>query len=241
MNFFRLLIGTIALGISTISIAQTHENFWIRATFAVPIGNHFKIDNELQLRRQSNFDNHNPFSKPLMLSFRPWIHYQKKQFQASLSPIAFYSSERIIQSNLDLNNSSMYEIRSSLALEFKHSFSTRWSISQRNAIEYRNLISQEVELFRLRSKTSLTYSIFFNLKLSLQEELLVNQLLQKNTTPFYDHNRIGLLIEYAFHPDMKFEIGYMRINRIPLFKSTAIQENNFILQFRYQLPSKKQS
>jgi hypothetical protein len=52
---------------------------------------------------------------------------------------------------------------------------------------------------------------------------------------FFDHNRVGFNLEYKVSPDLKIDIGYIYINRLPLSEMETLNENNFLLQFTYKL------
>ncbi len=75
------------------------------------------------------------------------------------------------------------------------------------------------------------------MKFSVFDELLFN-LLGTTQHHFFDHDRIGLNLEYHIFPDLKFDIGYMHITRgaiISGIDSLKISENNIILNLTYQL------
>ncbi len=52
---------------------------------------------------------------------------------------------------------------------------------------------------------------------------------------FFDHDRLGLNIEYKLVPNVKFDIGYMHITRLPLSSTTKLHENDLYLNLTYQL------
>jgi light-regulated signal transduction histidine kinase (bacteriophytochrome) len=80
----------------------------------------FKIDNELQHRRQNGFDNVNLFDKNLMFTYRIWAHYQhNKDVKFSLSPFAYFSNYKIIQKQTDQTASPISEVRLSAAVELQ--------------------------------------------------------------------------------------------------------------------------
>lgn len=236
MNWFKkLLITAIWISIAQTSQAQKHYNVWFRSTLSVPVGKKFKIDNEFQHRRQNGFNNTNLFDKNLMFTFRNWVHYQHNEdVKLSLSPFAYFSNYKIIQKQADENVQPNSEIRFSAAVELQHEILKRFYIVDRSAIEYRIFSNNQSDISRLRNRFGFRYDFTDKIKLSVFDELLFNL---SGTTQyrFFDHDRIGLNLEYKVLPYLKFDIGYIHITRLPLTSTTKLHENNIFLNLTYQL------
>lgn len=104
----------------------------------------------------------------------------------------------------------------------------------RTAIEYRMFDNNQSNITRLRNRFGFRYDFTEKLKLSIYDELLFNL---SGTTQhhFFDHDRIGLTLEFKVLPYLKFDIGYIHIARLPLTSTTKLHENNIFLNLTYQL------
>ncbi len=233
--FKKLLTAAIWISIAQTSQAQQHYNVWFRGTLSVPVGKKFKIDNEFQHRRQNGFENENLLDKNLMLAYRTWVQYQHNEdVKFSLSPFAYFSNYKIIQKQSDEVVSPNSEIRFSAAVELQHIIVKKFYVVDRTAIEYRMFDNNQSDITRLRNRFGFRYDFTEKLKLSIYDELLFNL---SGTTQhhFFDHDRIGLTLEYKILPYLKFDIGYIHIARLPLTSTTKLQENNIFLNLTYQL------
>lgn len=235
MNWFvKLLTTAIWISITQTSQAQHRYNSWFRSTTSLPIGKKFKIDNEFQHRRQNGFDNTNLFDKNLMFTYRIWGHYQhNKDVKFSVSPFTYFTHYRIIQDKSDEVVTPNNEIRFSAAVELQHEFLNKFYIIDRTAIEYR-IFNNQSDITRLRNRFGFRYDSTENIKLSIFDELLFNV---TGTTHehFFDHDRLGLNLEFKVSPYFKFDIGYIHITRLPITSTTTLHENNIFLNLTYQL------
>jgi len=236
MNWInRLLLTAIWISITQTSQAQQHYNAWFRSTLSVPVGNKFKIDNEFQHRRQNGFNNADMFDRNLMFTYRNWVHYQHNEdVKFSLSPFAYFSNYKIIQKKSDKVASPNNEIRFSAAIELHHVIVKRFYIVDRTAIEYRMFDNNQSNITRLRNRFGFRYDFTDKIKLSVFDELLFN-LSDTTQYHFFDHDRIGVTLEYKVLPYLKFDIGYIHIARLPLTSTTKLHENNIFLNLTYQL------
>lgn len=233
--FKKLLITAIWISIAQTLQAQQHYNAWFRGALSVPVGKKFKIDNEFQHRRQNGFNNADMFDRNLMFTYRNWLHYQHNEdVKFSLSPFAYFSNYKIIQKQADENVQPNSEIRFSAAVELQHEILKRFYIVDRSAIEYRIFSNNQSDISRLRNRFGFRYDFTDKIKLSVFDELLFNL---SGTTQyrFFDHDRIGLNLEYKVLPYLKFDIGYIHITRLPLTSTTKLHENNIFLNLTYQL------
>ncbi|WP_140938659.1 DUF2490 domain-containing protein [Sphingobacterium lumbrici] len=239
MNWFKkLLITAIWISIAQTLQAQYHYNAWFCSTLSVPVGNKFKIDTEFQHRRQNGFENKNMFDKNLMFTLRSWVHYQHKEdIKFSFSPFAYFSHYRIIQSKTDETVTPNSEIRFSAAVELQHEIFKKLYVIDRNALEYRIFSNSQSDITRLRARFGVRYEFTEHIKLTVFDELFFNVA----GTPIehvFDHDRIGLNLEYKVLPNLKFDIGYIHLTRLPIIPVTGtskISENNIILNLTYQL------
>jgi hypothetical protein len=228
---------TVAIGISLVetSQAQQHYNIWFRGAFIVPVGKKFKIDNEFQHRRQNSFENVNLFDKNLMFTFRNWLHYKhNKAIKFSLSPFAYFRNYKIIHKQEDENATPYSEIRFSVATELEQNILKKFYVVNRTAIEYRMFDNNQSNITRLRNRFGFRYDYTTKISVSIFDELLFNL---SGTTKyhFFDHDRLGLNLQYKILPYLKFDIGYIHITRLPLTSTTKLHENNIFVNLSYLL------
>ena len=74
----------------------------------------------------------------------------------------------------------------------------------------------------------------FNSKWAISgfDELFLN-LNSDDHKHLYDHNRIGVLGNYAPSKSIKIELGYVAISRLPKTKDELMHENNFLVMLYY--------
>lgn len=236
MNWFKKLLTTaIWIFIAQTLHAQHHYNAWFRSTLSVAVGSKIKADTEFQHRRQNGFENKNMFDKNLMFTLRSWVHYQHKEdIKFSFSPFAYFSHYRIIQNKTDETVTPNSEIRFSAAVELQHEISNKFYIVDRSAVEYRIFSNNQSDITRLRNRFGFRYDFTEKLKVGIFEELFLNL---SGTTHhhFFDHDRLVLNVEYKVVPNLKMDIGYMHIARLPLVSTTKLYERNLYLNLTYQL------
>lgn len=236
MNWFqKLLFTAIGFSIAQTLQAQQHYNVWFRSTLSVPVGNKFKIDNEFQHRRQNGFDNTNLFDKNLMFTYRTWGHYQHHEdVKFSFSPFAYFSHYKIIQNKTDETATPKKEIRFSIAIELQHKIFKKFYLVGRTAIEYRMFSNNESDITRLRNRFGFRYDFTNKIKLAVSDEVLLN-VAGATIEHFFDHNRVGLNLEYKVLPYLKFDIGYIHITRVTITTTTKLTENNIFVNLVYQI------
>lgn len=236
-KLLKYYIAIMGVFIAPRLMAQDHENFWFRATITTPINDKVKLDNEFQYRRQNGFENNNMFDKDLMISYRNWIHYQYNEaFKFSLSPFSYFSAFKIINQQSDELAAPNKEIRSSAAVDFHNTIHNKWVFISRSAFEYRIFLNQSSNIIRFRSRVGLQYVLNKHQKLSIHDEPLLN-LSGVADGHIFDHNRIGINLESKMLENLKVDVGYMRISRLPLNNTTCVKENNLTLSLNYLMPS----
>jgi hypothetical protein len=211
--------------------AQEHVNSWFRTTVRIPIKNKLLIDNEFQLRRQNGFENRNPMDKPLVHSFRLWIHYQfGKSSKVLISPFAYFSTHPLIINAVDENALTRGEKRFALAHLFTPSINSKWALIFRNGLEYR--VFSDYNLLRFRTRYGFSYKSTEKIKFLFYGEYFLHlpNSIQNNISDQF--RGVGLL-EYKFTKSIKFEFGYMFAHRKSTLSSLKWDEHNVMVYFTY--------
>lgn len=235
MWFKALLVSAIGVFTAPVLLAQSHNNLWFRGTLSVPIGQRFKIDNEFQHRRQNGFGNENMFDKTLMFTYRNWVQYKHSEdVKFSISPFAYFSNYKIIQKEADETARPTSEIRFSAAIDLKHQLFNKLYLFDRTAIEYRIFENNPMNVIRFRTRLGFRYAFTNKVSLSVYEELLVN-FSGVTQYHFFDHDRLGMDIEYKVLPNLKLDFGYMHIKRLPLSGVEKLNEHTIFLNVTYQV------
>lgn len=94
--------------------------------------------------------------------------------------------------------------------------------------------NNQSDITRLRNRFGFRYDFTDKIKLSIFDELLFN-ITGTTHDHFFDHDRLGLTLEYKVLPYLKLGIGYIRITRLPITSPTKLHENNIFLNLTYQL------
>jgi hypothetical protein len=231
----------IMLGIAIFSLfaytsnAQPHYNAWFRGTLSIPVHSKVKTDAEFQHRRQNGFENIYLLDKTLIYSFRSWVHYQHNDIvKFSISPLAWFSNQKIIETKADESILPNSEIRFTAAAEIQKPFVKKIDYSIRSAIEYRLFQTGNDKITRIRNKLGLRYTLSAKVTMGIYDELLINTF-GISTNHIFDHNRLGMIIEYKMTRNIKADFGYMYIHRLPLHNSYVLNENNFMINISYEM------
>jgi hypothetical protein len=235
MNWIKQLLFTaIGLSITQTLLAQQHYNVWFNSTLHIPINNKINIDHEFQHRRQNGLNNTNIFDKNLMFNYRIWGHYQlNEKIKFSVSPFAYFSHYNIIQKEGDETIQPNNEFRFSIALKFQQKILKNLNLVERTAIEYRIFNNKHTDIVRLRNQIGLHYGFTKKLKLFVFDELLINVNCTSKITNF-DHNRLGVYLEYQLFPHLQLDMGYMHTTPLPIAHTTKPKVSNTILKLTYQ-------
>lgn len=233
MNPFLILIFLSVLSVN----AQNHLNLWSRVTFSKKFSNTFKTDIEFQHRRQNDFGNNNFFDKNLMSSFRVWNTFQlSKKTSISISPFAIFRNYSIIESINDSKKSAITEYRFAGAFDFAQPISKKWSITNRTGAEYRvfdNPISNQI---RIRNRIGFKYQWNHSKQqLYIFDEPFITIEGYLDKEHIYDQNRIGAMYTHQLTDKIKFETGYIFIDRLTRNHTESIEDSNFILNFILQI------
>lgn len=231
----KLLATVMVLTVALTLPAQEHYNAWFRGMLSVPFGPNIKIDNEWQYRLQNGVAHEYLPDKKLMSAYRAWLHYQYSEtLKISVSPFAYFSNYKMIQSKKDEMIEPAREIRFSVAAEWRHEIQQPLFLLNRTAIEYRVFDKDQVDMVRLRNRFGFRFDLSHKWKSGFFDELFFN-LPDTTGSRFFDHNRVGLNLEYQVLPHLKLEAGYLRIIRFPLAKTGKWYEHNVFLNLSWQL------
>ncbi len=229
----RLLFAAMVISLPIVVCAQPHNNLWLRTTIGLPLGGHFRTDAELHYRRQNILEKGNRTGQQLLSAFRPWLHYQhSKDVRFSLSPVAWFSTYKTLSPQETLYTPPVQEWRISAAAEVQYPLTPHLQMLHRTIGEYRMLQNGQPPVTRVRYRLALRAGLWKHFKVLLYDELLVNAA-GVQQLHFFDQNRIGASIEYAFSRHWRFEAGYMRVNRLPLTGTRYIRDHNTVLHLIY--------
>ncbi len=233
MSYLKQLFTAVACFIIIQDVRAGHLDAWFRGTWSMPVSERIQIDVEGQHRRQNGFGNTNPLDKNLMFSFRNWVHYKySPNVKISVSPFACFSNYKIIQKQADARDDPGSEIRFAIAADVQQNVMKNAYVAYRAGLEYRFFQGAQKNIWRLRNRFDFRYGLSPRGRLYVFDELLLNA----GGAPaahILDHNRTGVDLEYRIMPDMKLEMGYMHIVRLPFSGNTISHENNFFLNLTY--------
>lgn len=234
-GFKKLLVTAIGIGFAQALPARPHHNAWFRTTVSYQVSGKVKADVELQHRRQNGFENDNMLDRNLMYSFRSWLHYQYSANTGfSISPFAYFTNYPVIQNAAGESAKPFHEIRFSAAVDNRNKIAGKWILLERSALEYRMPDNGTARILRLRNRLGLQYPLTSQLGLSVYDELFCN-IAGASTAHFFDHNRVGMMLEYKIAYAIKLEAGYIYINRLPLINDVPLTEQNIMLNLVFSL------
>ncbi len=237
----KLLVTAIGIGFAQTLPARPHHNAWFRTTVSYQVSEKIKADAELQHRRQNGFENDNMLDRNLMYSLRTWLHYQHSaNTEFSISPFAYFTNYPVIQNAAGESAKPFHEIRFSAAVDNRNVLIRKWVLLERSALEYRVPDNGTALILRLRNRLGLQYPLTSQLGLSVYDELFCN-IAGSSTAHFFDHNRIGLMMECKISNRLKLETGYININRLPLTNDVLLTEHNIMLNLTFQLKQKSKN
>lgn len=221
-------------------LAQEHVNAWFRLTTRYVLNDRIMTDMELQHRRQSSYNDHNPVGHPLMLSVRPWLYYQlNEEMQLAASPLAWYRLFPIIVKPADVNGTYLTEYRSTIGISMKRSLNNDFTVGSRFMVEYRNF-DRSPDITRIRLRLGADYRPDRRYHLTVQEELLAN-VAGAPAGHLFDHNRLGLSVTRQYTSNAWMELGYFYVNRLMPKNPDLIIEHNIFLHMGITFMRHKQN
>lgn len=221
----------------------SHNNVWSRVSISNQFSEKFKTEAEFQKRWQNDIsldNSKNPFQEDLMNSVRLWAHYKyNSKFNFSVSPFAYFQPTSIISKESDKLKSKTYEVRYTIASDFKQKLINKTYFFDRLALEYRDFKNNNNDnVIRLRNKAGLKYEFNSKWTITAFDEYFLN-LNSEDHKHLYDHNRIGFLGNYSPTKALKMEFGYIAISRLPKNKDELMHENNFLVMLYYTFNQNK--
>ena len=165
------------------------------------------------------------------------MHYQHNQnLILSISPFSYFSHSSIITTENDLSSPTTKEIRIAASADYKHELLKNLSIINKTGIEFRYLQMNVNKIVRFRNKTGLKYIFNRKWNLNLYDEVFFNTISDKSTH-FFDHNRLGFLINYKPLKCFRIESGYIFTLRPKKNEPSLYTENNFLVHLYYTFPN----
>jgi hypothetical protein len=189
---------------------------------------------ELNHRTQSLANTESPFRYPLTNAVRLWISYKLNSNHTFIfSPYAFFSNDPVVNKIGDELRSNVNEHRMQIQYENKIPVSRSWSLTSRFGAEYR-IFEKNQDLFRLRFREALSYSITKKLSIQIYDELFLNTINIERSHVF-DQNRIGFQLSYALDRHIKLDLGHNLIHALPR-NGESIQTNfMFFTNFNFTI------
>jgi hypothetical protein len=214
-------------------IAQ-HFSFWMKMELKHPISSKLNLTWDLQYRRQNASEGISPFSRPLQISIRPWLDYKKGNNKIGFLPFSYIQLNRLVFQPLDEVKLPSSEVRSAIYFENTQLLIEKYSFSNKLILEARNFLNTKNDVMRLRYRLQGTSNVLLSsnyLKFSYFNEIFVN-VLGVSSNSIFDNNRTGVLFGLN-KKNILFEIGYQYILRNISTYVDFVQENSFMLNFRY--------
>ncbi len=174
------------------TIAQFHQNLWLKLALKIPLNKKLSIETEFLHRTQSGLKNKNPLSNNLLYAVRPWIQYQQsKNIIFSVSPFAYFRNYGILLSDIDAIKNYVPEYRFAIATEVQNELLLHCYLNLKSGIEYRHFENMTPEIIRFRNKFGIKYDFNKKWNINLYDEIFLN-FKGVDKSHFYDHNRIGI-------------------------------------------------
>lgn len=245
MNKNAILIFVFSLFIVPLYYAQnaSHNNVWTRLSFTIPFTNKIKTEAEFQKRFQNDItlsNSGNPFQENLMNSVRLWGHLKvNSKFIFSISPFAYFQHSSIITNTNEKLKNKTYEVRYTIAGDYKQKIKNNLTVFNRLGIEYRDLKNNgQDNIIRLRNKLGLKYDINKKWNVSIFDEYFAN-LNSTDQEHLFDHNRVGILGSFFASKSIKLDVGFIHISRLPKNKFEQLHDDNFVIMLYYTFNQNK--
>lgn len=218
-----------------VGYAQTHYNVWLRMALGLSLAKRVVAEEEFQYRRQNGFGNSCILDKPLLYSWRSWIHYEASEHvKFSVSPFAYFSHYPVIESRADAAKGSQGELRFTVAGEVQGKLRRKLVGMGRSALEYRMLEKQGERIVRWRNRLGVAYDFGERVRLGLYDEGLLN-VAGRSGAGFFDQHRLGLNCMYKLAPRFKMEVGYLWSVRESSTVAELSGTHHLVLHFSYRL------
>lgn len=209
-------------------------NTWLRFTADYNFNPHWRAAVEFQHRRQSSYENGDPFRYPQLYSVRPWLYYRLTGgVRLEGSPMAFYTAYRPIQQAGDKGLPPGEEWRTSLGISAEHKLGGQWVLHTRGLWELRYWFSSR-ELIRMRTSIGLSYEMGAGFKAAIREELLVN-LSGTEAGRMFDQERRSIALSKQCCTRLELEAGYLYLSRWQAPDAPLRKEQDWYVNLTYHL------
>lgn len=214
--------------------AQDYTQFWLRTSFHHKLSSKISSSIELHHRTQSLHNTESPFRYPLTNALRLWLVYKLSDHETiNFSPYAFFSNHPQIRKEQDVLNSNSNEHRIHLQYENKLPVSKAWSLVSRFGGEYR-IFEGNQDLFRLRFREALSYSITEKINIQIYDELFLNTI-NIERSHIFDQNRIGFQLSYTLDRNLRLDLGHNLIHALPRNGKLVQTSFMFFTTFNYTI------
>jgi hypothetical protein len=225
------------LGMASSSTAHRF-NAWFKGVVNTNISTKWNIANELQYRRQNNYDNSNPFSRPLLYSYRAWVTYAVNgSVSVAVSPFAYFRHEPVLQKFGDEFHLHTDELRFAAAIDLSKKLNSRIHFQDRVSVEER-LLSNDVDRLRMRNRLSARYDVSRKVGFRVSEEIFLNTI-NVDASHIFDQHRLDCLLIYSVSDQLRIETGYLNNTRKPANASAFLYESDFIFNLFYSFSLKR--
>lgn len=212
--------------------AQTHTQMWLRASVFHDFNQKISGILELNHRTQSDAHSESPFRYPLCNAVRIWINYKlSKNETLNFSPYAFFSNDPVVNKVGDELKPNANEHRIQIQYESKYPLTKKWSIRNREGLEYR-VFETNSNLLRFRLREGIAYQLNPNWNFQIYDELFLNTLQTENGHMF-DQNRVGIQGTYSLNSSIKFDLGSNWMLAKP--RTSDILQTNYMFYINWQL------
>ena len=234
LKIVKLFFSFVAFFFSGILIAQTHTQMWLRGAIQHDFTNKISATAEYNHRTQSEVSSESLFRYPLCHAARLWITYKLTANQSiHLSPYAFFSNDPVVNKAGDELKENANEHRLQLQYESKYPWAKKWSIRNREGIEYR-IFEKNPNLLRFRIREGIAYQLSNTWNLMIYDEFFLNTIQTENGHAF-DQNRLGLQGTFQLNKSVKFDLGTNWILAKPRISDDVSTNYMFYIHMLYRI------
>ena len=158
----------------------------------------------------------------------------------AFAPLSYFQNYKIIQNQHDATVAAVRELRCTVALEWEHPLYPKFFLLTRSGLEYRLLEGNANDILRFRNRLAVKYQCNSKLAVSSGDELFI-ALTGVGSQDHFDQNRLFCTFSYYLQPQLKFDIGYLRIARKIKKESDLLDENTIFCNVTYHFKNKKRT
>lgn len=202
-TYLFLLIFNVSINVV---LAQSHTQFWLKASVQHKLNSKLSSSLELHHRTQSLVNTESPFRYPLTNAVRIWLIYKLSNKETiNFSPYAFFSNHPRMINDEDIAKSNTNEHRIHIQYENREKSTHQIALWHRYGAEYRIFEGQE-NLLRFRFKEALQFSISKQLSFQIYDELFLNTT-NSSKNHIFDQNRMGGIVHLKLGKTISLELG----------------------------------